>query len=189
MGRLETSLLVFDVETTGLQRDMDQIIELALQQGLGQDAPRFCWRFRPAVPIDPDSQRVHGIRAEDLTHERPFADYAAELHGLFTGAHVLIGYNVAFDLDMLQAEFQRAGLDPLDIGGKLVIDPYWLWRKMEPRGLQQAHHRFVGAAFEGAHRAMADVVATAAVLAGMLTAYRLNEAEWSVIAGLCESRR
>ncbi len=79
---------------------------------------------------------------------------------MFTRAHVLIGYNVGFDLDMLQAEFQRAGLDLLDVSSKLVIDPYWLWRKMEPRGLQQAHQRFVGAAFEGAHRAQADAQRT-----------------------------
>ncbi len=189
MGRLENSLLIFDVETTGLQRDRDQIIELALQASLAGDAPRRCWRFRPSVPIDPASQRIHGISMKDLAGERPFADHAAELQGQFCGARVLIGYNVGFDLDMLQAEFQRAGLDPLDVAGKLIIDPYWLWRKMEPRGLQQAHERFVGTAFEGAHRAMADVVATAAVLSRMLAAYELDGADWPVIAALCEANK
>jgi DNA polymerase-3 subunit epsilon len=189
MGRLETSLLVFDVETTGLQRDQDQIIELALQAGLGQDAPRHCWRFRPAVAIDPASQRIHGISAEELAAERSFADHAAELHRMFSRAHVLIGYNVGFDLDMLQAEFRRAGLDALDVSGKLVIDPYWLWRKMEPRGLQQAHLRFVGTAFDGAHRAQADVAATAAVLGGMLATFGLQAAEWPAVAALCASKK
>jgi uncharacterized protein YprB with RNaseH-like and TPR domain len=41
------TILVFDVETTGLQKDRDQIIELAVQAGLDADAPRRCWR-RPA---------------------------------------------------------------------------------------------------------------------------------------------
>lgn len=180
-----TTLLVFDVETTGLRRDRDQIIELSVQVGLGESARRHTWRFRPEVPIDPEAQRVHGIRAEVLAGERPFVAYAAQLHGLFREAEVLIGYNVGFDLDMLQAEFQRAGLGPLEIGGKLVIDPYKLWRAMEPRRLSEAHRRFVGRAFEGAHRAEADVAATAAVLGGMLAAFGLEEADWSALAALC----
>ena len=105
-------VLVFDVETTGLQKDRDQIIELAVQVGLSPDAPRRCWRFCPTVPMDPDSERVHGIGAADLAAEPPFAACAAELHALFGEARVLIGYNVSFDLDMLQAEFARGGPPP-----------------------------------------------------------------------------
>ena len=182
------AVLVFDVETTGLQKDRDQIIELAVQEGLEPDAPRRCWRFRPAVPIDPASQAIHGIGAAELAKEVPFGDHAAELHERFTAAQVLIGYNVAFDLDMLQAEFARAGLSPLALDDKLIVDPYTLWRKMEPRGLQQAHRRFVGTALEGAHRALADVAATAAVLGGMITAFNL-QAEWPALAALCRGRR
>ena len=114
--------------------------------------------------------------------------YPAELHALFGDARVLIGYNVAFDLDMLQAEFARAGLPPLDVAGKLIVDPYRLWGAMEPRGLQYAHRRFVGSDFDGAHRAGADVAATAAVLCGMLAAFGLQP-EWYSLAELCRGRR
>lgn len=182
------AILVFDVETTGLQKERDQIIELAVQAGLDPDAPRRCWRYRPSVPMDPESERVHGIGAADLAAEPPFLSHAAELHGMFTEAQVLIGYNVGFDLDMLQAEFARAGLPPLDVSGKLIVDPYSLWRKMEPRGLQQAHQRFVGTSFDGAHRAQADVAATAAVLARMLATFNL-QTEWSTLAELCRGRK
>ena len=182
------TILVFDVETTGLQKDRDQIIELALQAGLDDDAPRRCWRFCPSVAMDPASQAVHGISAADLAAEPPFAACAAELHALFSNAQVLIGYNVGFDLDMLQAEFERAGLPSLDVADKLVVDPCALWRRMEPRGLQQAHRRFVGTTFDGAHRAQADVTATAAVLCGMLAAFGL-QAEWHSLAELCRGRR
>ena len=168
------SILVFDVETTGLQRDRDQIVELAVQAGLDADAPRRCWRFRPSVSMDPASERIHGISADDLATEPPFAACAAELHGLFTDAQVLIGYNVGFDLDMLQAEFARAGLPPLDVGEKLIVDPYRLWSAIEPRGLKYAHRRFCGSDFDGAHQAQADVAATAAVLGGMLSTFGLR---------------
>lgn len=181
------TILIFDVETTGLQKDHDQIIELAVQAGLDAEAPRRCWRFCPSVPIDPASERIHGINAADLAAEPPFATCAAELHGMFTEPQVLIGYNVGFDLDMLQAEFRRAGLPPLDVSGKLIVDPCALWRRMEPRGLQQAHQRFVGTTFDGAHRAQADVTATAAVLCGMLAAFGL-QAEWHSLAEPCRRR-
>lgn len=185
MTRQETALLVFDVETTGLRKDRDQVIELAVQAGLVPSAPRHTWRFRPSVPIDPEAQKVHGISAEDLAGERPFSAYAARLHRMFTRADVLIGYNVGFDLDMMQAEFERAGLPAVDLQDKRIVDAYRLWQKMEPRKLQDAHRRFVGAEYDGAHQAQADVTATAAVLAGMLGAFGLAEADWAALAERC----
>ncbi len=183
-----TAILIFDVETTGLCKDHDQIIELAVQAGMGPGADRRTWRFLPSVPLDPAAQRVHGIGLDELVGQPPFAAQAEHLHRLFDGAEVLVGYNIAFDLDMLQAEFVRAGLAPLGVESKLIIDPYKLWQKMEPRGLLHAHRRFAGGGFDGAHRAGADVAATAAVLAGMIAAFGL-ETEWPALAALCKGRR
>ena len=185
MSGQETALLVFDVETTGLRQGHDQVIELAAQAGLSPGAPRHTWRFRPSVSIDPAAQAVHGISLEDLAGERPFSAYAARLHRMFTRADVLIGYNVAFDLEMIQAEFARAGLPVLDLEDKRVVDAYRLWQKMEPRKLQDAHRRFVGAEYDGAHQAQADVAATAAVLSGMIGAFGLVDADWSTLAERC----
>lgn len=182
------SILVFDAETTGLRRDHDQIIELAVQVGIGRAAQLHTWRFRPSVPVDPAAERIHGITAAELERERPFAEHAARLHHMFSQAPVWAGYNVGFDLDMLQAEFQRAGLPPLATEGKAIVDAYRLWQAMEPRGLQHAHRRFVGRDFAGAHCAQADVAATAAVLAGMIAAFDLGEADWPALARLCRSR-
>ena len=72
----------------------------------------------------------------------------------------------------------------LAVESKRVIDPYRLWQKMEPRGLLHAHRRFAGGGFDGAHRAGSDVAATAAVLAGMIAAFGL-ETEWPALAELC----
>lgn len=53
---------------------------------------------------------------------------------------------------------------------------------------EHAHRRFVGRDFAGAHCAQADVAATAAVLAGMIAAFDLGEADWPALARLCRSR-
>jgi DNA polymerase III alpha subunit (gram-positive type) len=104
---------------------------------------------------------------------------------MFSRVEVLIGHNVRFDLDMLQAELRRAGLGAVELGDKLIVDTYRLWASQEPRDLLHAHQRFVGTDYQGAHRAQADVTATAAVLSGMITAFSLDGADWADLAELC----
>lgn len=181
-------LLVIDTETTGLRRGHDQVIELAVQAGLAPSGPRHTWRFRPSVPIHPEALAVHGISVEDLRDERPFSHYAVRLRRMVDGASVIVGYNVWFDLAMLQAEFRRSGVGEADLSSRLVVDPYRIWCAAEPRGLREAHRRFVGSDFDGAHRAQADAAATAAVLTGMLPVLGLDGAGWEHLAGLCAER-
>jgi hypothetical protein len=89
---------------------------------------------------------------------------------------------------MLQAELQRAGLAPVDVSGKQLVDPLRLWQRCEPRSLQAAHRRFVGQEFAAAHSASADVAATGRVLRGMLSHFNLA-GDWTAIARVCESPR
>lgn len=197
--RSDHGVLVFDVETTGTDKRRDQVIELCIQFGLDAGARSQTWRFRPTVAISPGAQAVHGISAEDLIDCPPFADCAEEISAIFAGADVIVGYNLTFDVDMLQAEYERlrvaaaerGGLPvpTLDTRGKTVVDPYRLWQQCEPRSLQHAHQRFVGQGFEAAHSASADVAATGRVLAGMLKTFNLEEHDWRGIAGVCDPQR
>ncbi len=181
--------VVFDVETTGTDRRNDQVIELGVQLGLGSAAQNRTWRFKPDVPIHPGAQAVHGISMADLEGCPSFRDCLDEIAALFEGAQVIIGYNIAFDIDMLQAEYERAGRRPLDFSGKTIVDAFRLWQQCEPRSLQHAHQRFVGDRFSAAHSASADVAATGRVLTGMLRAFGLEQQDWTAIAGLCDPQR
>lgn len=182
-------VVVFDVETTGTDRRNDQVIELGVQLGLGGAAQNRTWRFRPEVPIHPGAQAVHGISMADLEGCPSFRDCLDEIAALFEGAQVIIGYNIAFDIDMLQSEYERAGRRPLDFSGKTIVDAFRLWQQCEPRSLQHAHQRFVGDRFSAAHSASADVAATGRVLTGMLRAFGLEQQDWGAIAGLCDPQR
>lgn len=181
-------LIVFDVETTGTDRRRDQIIELCVQLGLDDDAPRRVWRVRPMVPISPEAQAVHGISMEDLAACPRFAAVADEVREVLAAARILVGYNLAFDIDMLQAEFARLG-QSLDLRGKDIVDAFRLWQQCEPRSLQHAHERFVGDSFTAAHSAAADVAATGRVLQGMLESFGLAGRAWGDIASVCEPER
>lgn len=182
--------MIFDVETTGTDRIRDQVIELGVQFGLDGGGPgeSRVWRIRPSCPIDPGAQAVHGISMEDLEGCPPFAQVAREIRDVIDGARVLIGYNLAFDIEMLQAELERAGLSPVELAGKQLVDPLRLWQRCEPRSLQAAHRRFVGQEFAAAHSASADAAATGRVLRGMLAHFNLA-ADWTAIARVCEARQ
>lgn len=182
-------LLIFDTETTGTRKDYDQIIELSVQRGLGKTAERKTWRFKPSVPISPAAQRVHGIGMADLENSPAFSRLAPKLVRIFDQADIIVGYYVTFDLEMLQAEFQRTAIPAPDFTRKLIVDPYRLWQHMEPRTLQDAHRRFLGAELGAAHSAEADVEATGKVLRGMLKAFDLTDRTWEELADLCEPGR
>jgi DNA polymerase-3 subunit epsilon len=182
-------IVIFDCETTGTDRLQDQVIELCVQHGLADDAPSQTWRIKPSVPIHPGAQAVHGIALADLEDCPPFTDVADAIARVFAEADVIVGYNLAFDIDMLQAEYTRSGKPLLDLLGKKVVDAFRLWQQCEPRSLQHAHQRFVGNGFAAAHSASADVAATGRVLTGMLRAFDLAGADWEAIANKCDPQR
>lgn len=175
-------VLVFDCETTGTDRVRDQVIELCVQCGLDEAAPSQVWRIKPTVSIHPGAQAVHGITMEELVGCPMFEGVAAEISALFATADVIIGYNVAFDIEMLQAEYARIGKPLLDFSTTKIVDAFRLWQQCEPRSLQHAHQRFVGGEFAAAHTASADVAATGRVLAGMLRHFELDGQDWDQIA-------
>ncbi len=186
---VDARILVFDCETTGIDFARDQVIELCVQHGLAGDAPSQTWRFKPSVPIAPAAQEVHGITMEDLADCPPFAAYADVIAEVFAGAEVIVGYNLSFDIDMLQAEYARLGRPPLDLSHTKIVDAFRLWQQCEPRSLQHAHRRFVGDEFAAAHSASADVAATGRVLVGMLRQFELQGRDWSQIASVCDPGR
>jgi DNA polymerase III subunit epsilon len=181
-------VVIFDVETTGTDKRRDQIIELCVQFGVEAGAASKTWRIMPAIEIHPGAQAVHGISLEDLAGCPRFGDVAEAIRAVFIGAEVLVGYNLAFDIDMLQAEYERCGLPLLELSEKQIIDPFRLWQQCEPRSLQDAHRRFVGQEFAAAHSATADVAATGRVLRGMISTFNLAD-DWSQIARVCEPER
>lgn len=182
-------VIVFDSETTGTDRTVDQVIELCVQHGLEDGSPSQVWRIKPQVAIHPGAQAVHGIAASDLAACPSFAEIADEVAEVFASAEVIVGYNLAFDFDMLQAEYARIGRPPLELGDKKIVDAYRLWQQFEPRSLQHAHQKFVGEGFASAHSASADVAATGRVLASMLKHYGLSGADWEHVAQKCEPGR
>lgn len=167
-------LVVLDAETTGLDPWTDRIVELALislridENRLVED-DRWSSLFDPERPIPPDATAVNGITDEDVADAPRFSDRAAAVRERLLGT-ALAGYNSrAFDTVVVDAELRRAGQPGLDLRRAIEIDPYLVWKEIEPRTLRSAHGRWTGEEFseEAAHGAEADAEAALRVIRGI----------------------
>lgn len=170
--------VVLDVETTGLSFERDQIVELSLltyEGGVCSGDPHR-YRFRPNVAeMSQDAENIHHITSEMLEDEPTFQQRAPEIRLVLGSATCLMGYNIRFDIKMLQAEFARAdGIGPLNLIGVSIIDPYAIWMNQSRRRLADAHEQFLHSPFEGAHDSTADIIATAHVFNAMLERFDLS---------------
>ncbi len=181
----QSKVLIFDVETTGIDKKKDQVIELCLQWGVEDDAKQQVWRIKPSVPIHPEAKAVHGIGIEDLEDCPSFGELAEDLRVIFDDCNVWVGYNIEFDIGMMQAEYSRLQSPLLNMSGKSIVDAFRLWQRCEQRTLQDAHRRFVGKGFDAAHSAAADVRATGNVLTGMMRDFQLADKNWQEISLVC----
>jgi DNA polymerase-3 subunit epsilon len=164
-------LVIFDLETTGTDRLSDRIVEIAaLRIAPSGEADSFDQRVNPGIRIPRESTQIHGISDEDVRSAPSFPAIAPDLARFFDGAD-LAGYNVrGFDIPLLVKEFERAK-HPFSMEGRRVVDAQTIFFRKEPRDLAAAVRFFAGRDHTGAHAALADVIATAEVLSGILSRY------------------
>jgi len=168
---LDRPLAVIDLETTGTAPYRDRIVEIAVLK-IWPDGRKELRRRRvnPGIAIPPESTAVHGIRDADVAGEPEFRQIASSLAEYLQGCD-LAGFGIAmFDVPMLRAEFERAGV-AFRIAGRRVIDAKTIYHAREPRTLVAAHEFYCGEAFAGAHSAEADAQAAYRVLLGQLRRY------------------
>jgi DNA polymerase-3 subunit epsilon len=126
--------IVFDTETTGLDNQVDRIIEIGCVE-LENQFPTGRWLHLFINPdgraVHPDALAIHGINDQFLADKPVFADLAEEITGFFDGARY-VAHNANFDMGFLNAEFGRIGVPPVDPA--LVIDTLALARRRHPMG-------------------------------------------------------
>jgi len=168
---LDRPVVVFDVETTGVNPRLDRIIEIACVK-IHPDGRRENWvrRLNPGVPIPASSTAIHGICDADVQGLSSFREIARELADFLEGCD-LAGYNISgFDLPALRVEFLRAGV-AFDVAGRRLLDPQRIFFVREPRHLSAAARFYCQTEHEGAHSALADAEMTLRVLEGQLSRY------------------
>lgn len=180
---LTKPLIVFDLETTGLDLVKDRIIQISyIKVKPNQEEERETLFVNPEKEIPLEVVELTGISNEDVADKPTFKEMAATLAKKFEGCD-FAGFNSNhFDIPMLAEEFLRAGID-FDFGKCRLIDAQTIFHKMERRNLAAAYKFYCGRKMEEdfqAHRADQDTEATYRVLQGELDMYapgRQEEAE------------
>ncbi len=169
--KLTRPLVVFDLETTGVDPQQDRVVELGLVT-LHPDGTRTTasWLVNPGRRIPPGAIAVHGITDADVADAPSFEQLAPEVWAAFEGCD-LSGFNAeGFDVKVLKAEFARIGRS-FPAPDACVVDSFTIFRTREPRDLGAAVSFYCGRSHEGAHRAVADAEAAADVLLAQLERY------------------
>lgn len=156
---------VIDVETTGIDVDTHRVIECAIVEFDAGGKELAAWSTLFATPGDTDlgAQHIHGISRAMTTDAPPFADRANEIITRLCG-RVLVGHVIAFDIAHLAAEFTRidVALPPLGTFGLCTREIVKARLPPSSRTLRSCCER-LGVIYDGAHSALGDARATAAV--------------------------
>ncbi len=172
---LARPLVFFDIEATGLDIQADRIIEIACVRLLPDGQRRtFESLVNPSRPIPEIVTELTGISDEDVEDQPGFSEIAMSLTMLLEDAD-LAGYNaLGFDVPMLFEEFARVGRPLPGPEDQVVIDALDILRKNEVRTLEWTHNYYFGSGLPDAHRALADVIATANILEEQAKRYALE---------------
>ena len=177
---LTKPLVIFYLETTGLDLVNDRIIQISFIKVYpdGKEE-RGDYLVNPEKPIPSEISALTGISDADVANAKTFKQLSSELEAKFKGCD-FAGFNSNhFDIPLLAEEFLRSGID-FDFAKCRLIDVQTIFHKMERRNLAAAYKFYCGRKMEedfAAHRADQDTEATYRVLQGELDRYNPLTAE------------
>jgi len=126
--------VVLDTETTGLSARLgDRIIEIGCVEILNRRITERHWHHyvNPERKSEAGALAVHGISDEFLEDKPLFVELAADFLDFIRGAELII-HNATFDVEFLDAELKKAGLEKLDQHEVTITDTLRLAKELHP---------------------------------------------------------
>ncbi|MBU1785249.1 MAG: 3'-5' exonuclease [Candidatus Omnitrophica bacterium] len=167
------SWLVLDTETTGVH-DHDRIVELGMLVVINQQVALEAGTLvDPGIPIPEEASNIHGIYDKDVEGKPTLKQVALFLAGWCAQAQVMVGYNLPFDIRMLDAElghrwrYTLPQIDPLTVVRLPNVGKWWKGKgrhKLEAA----ARHLDCMPTINSMHRATDDCKVTTAILIKLL---------------------
>ena len=160
---LDDTFVVFDIETTGLSREVENITEIgAVKVQGGKIVDRFSTFVNPEKPISDEITKLTGITDEMVADAPLIQDVLPEFMA-FCGDAVMVAHNASFDMGFIRTKAEKkcnmdiknTVLDTLELSRSLLPD-----LKKHKLNIICEH---LGVSLEGHHRAVNDAEATAEV--------------------------
>ena len=163
-------IVAFDTETTGVDPETDEIIQISIVDGNGLELLNTYVKPDRATAW-PEAQRVNGISPQIVANAPSYSAIKRQVESLIRGADLLAGYNLEFDLKLLRMRGISVRRGTLKFDAMKEFAPVngvwfawkrdWKWAKL---GECAAHY---GITFVP-HDSLEDAKATLACMKAML---------------------
>ncbi len=160
-------LTFFDIESTGLDKIKDDIIQLYLCKYDGKDFYESSSYYNTNKEITEEAFGKHGLTQKDLEEYPYFEEKAKEIFATyFTKGTILCGFNSDhFDIPFIIEKMLQSKI-PAAVGilNNKRIDVMKIYRQLFPNTLEGIYERMIGEPLGNAHDAAADISATIQIL-------------------------
>ena len=164
---LDSEYVVFDIETTGLSKKHNKIIEIgAVKVKDGEVVDTFSEFINPGVPIPYQIEQLTSIN-DDMVKDAPMYDVIVPRFVEFCGDDIVVAHNASFDTGFVKKNAEELGLrfdntvlDTMTLSHILLpeLGKFTLDRVCKELKVVNAHH----------HRAIDDAEATSKVFFKLL---------------------
>lgn len=165
-----------DCETTGLDVENDQIIEIAIAKfTFSEVLESFESLVNPMIPIPESSTAIHHITM-DMVDGKPTVDKVLPAVLKIVSNHIIIGHGVKFDIEVIAKAAQRFSI-PTNIRNNRSLDTLRLARLYgeSPVNSLEMLRKHFNIEDEGAHRAMSDVIVNMDVFKNLCRNFKRTE--------------
>jgi DNA polymerase-3 subunit epsilon len=177
MGALNKEIFVcLDCETTGLDHEKDQIIEVALVRfNFDQTLDAFETLIDPQMPIPEASTAIHHITDQMIQGSPKIGDVLPKIFE-FLGQSILVGHGITTDVAFLSNAAKRCNVS-FPISTHPFVDTLRLARLYgeSPTNSLEVLRRHFNIQEEGAHRAMNDVIVNVEVFKYLSRHFKTTE--------------
>lgn len=178
---LELPMVVFDLETTGLDPRANRIIEIGAQKILnGRVIAEFETFVDPQTPLPEICQQITGITPDMVVGQPVLREVLPKFFSFISGS-VLVAHNASFDMGFVRSQSAMLGYD-FDWPSLCTLKLAREFLSSLPRKNLDTLAEHYGLSFEARHRSIGDVKVTAAVLEHLLKAEAADLMTWKEFA-------
>ncbi len=179
---LEKPRRFVDTETTGLDPDVHEIIEIAIIDEHGNEILHTKVKPQHIETAHPVALRVNGYNEEDWKNAPTWEEIAPAVSEALQGA-LIFGQNIRFDYEFITRHMKKVDSKLLKGLGYHTIDTITLaWEHLGPCGVKSVSLdricTFLGISNEGAHTALVDARRCLEVYHLLLRASPLQRLWW-----------